>query len=268
MGAGGDRHLAGLRLQLDGIEKIREQIVATSGLSASDLRAISSQLSEDVASFRDHLRTSIRCEYLLIRNSLRDMPVAQLQTGGMDPPLDRLLKRNATTRLVFESSQAYFEAVGLDWTTYQRRTNPIMLAARDCSFGPLHTKALISGIAGGNLAGRRAWGAMVATNPTIMEHAFKTATVRDIALLQLAVRQFELANGRLPARLEELLPALIAEIPDDFFGGAKIRWVPSKQVFYSCGTDGLDDGGTIDPARMLSSKARDMGEHYWWKSSP
>jgi hypothetical protein len=64
----------------------------------------------------------------------------------------------------------------------------------------------------------------------------------------LAVERFRLQQGRWPDRLEDLVPALLQEIPRDPFDGAPLRFRRDKEgvAIYSVGPDGKDDGGAFD----------------------
>jgi hypothetical protein len=62
----------------------------------------------------------------------------------------------------------------------------------------------------------------------------------------LAVEQWRLAHGRWPDSLDELVPELLTEVPDDPFCDDKIRYRRTEDgvVVYSVGPDGQDDNGT------------------------
>lgn len=80
----------------------------------------------------------------------------------------------------------------------------------------------------------------------------------------LGVRVFELKNGRLPLGLEELVPSVLAEVPEDPVDGLPLRWNASTGRIYSVGKDGADNGGDFK-VRGREIENRDWGVVYpWW----
>jgi len=61
--------------------------------------------------------------------------------------------------------------------------------------------------------------------------------------LILALRLHAIDHGRLPGRLDDLVPELL---PADPFDGKPLRWVREKHLVYSVGADLADDGGSED----------------------
>ena len=61
----------------------------------------------------------------------------------------------------------------------------------------------------------------------------------------MAIRVYALANGREPASLAELVPALLPAVPVDPYSGKPLvyRLDPKGFVLYSVGPNGRDDGG-------------------------
>jgi hypothetical protein len=74
-------------------------------------------------------------------------------------------------------------------------------------------------------------------------------TTRSLLLADLGTRRFQIAHGRLPDSLEELVPKFLAEVPVDFMDGRPIRYrvENGRPVFYSVGDNGVDDGGNGIP---------------------
>ncbi|MCP4378795.1 MAG: hypothetical protein GY794_21790 [bacterium] len=70
---------------------------------------------------------------------------------------------------------------------------------------------------------------------------------RRMAAVALAVRMYQIDNGRRPDTLEQLLPDYLAKIPQDPMDepGTEIRYVndPDMPRLYSVGEDGRDGGG-------------------------
>ncbi|MCD6416745.1 MAG: hypothetical protein J7M08_08640 [Planctomycetes bacterium] len=68
---------------------------------------------------------------------------------------------------------------------------------------------------------------------------------RFSAVLALtALRCYRDAHGRLPQRIEELVPQYLDEVPRDPFDGKPLRYSKDKKIVYSVGTDLTDSGGS------------------------
>jgi len=65
----------------------------------------------------------------------------------------------------------------------------------------------------------------------------------SVAQLLLALKAYQMENGRLPDSLEELSPKYISQIPKDPFDGKPIKYLPEKKIIYSAGGDLKDSGG-------------------------
>lgn len=79
-------------------------------------------------------------------------------------------------------------------------------------------------------------------------HARTAARFRCIPVA-VAAERFRLANSRFPGALDELVPAYLAEVPRDPFGGKPIRITrtDSGMVVYSIGENMVDAGGKVMP---------------------
>jgi len=67
----------------------------------------------------------------------------------------------------------------------------------------------------------------------------------DMAMTALAIERYRLATGKVPERLEELVPQYIKEVPTDPFDGKPIRYKRTEPgyLLYSILEDGQDNGG-------------------------
>ncbi len=88
----------------------------------------------------------------------------------------------------------------------------------------------------------------------IVKEANNLAQVRT-AQAALAVERFRLARGKLPEKLDELVPQFLPTVPADPFDGQSLRYhrLAKGYVIYSVGSDGHDDGGREKPADWKSS---------------
>lgn len=71
----------------------------------------------------------------------------------------------------------------------------------------------------------------------------------------LAVERFRLAHGKLPEKLDELVPQFLSNVPTDPFDSEPLRFklMEKGYVIYSIGSDGEDNGGRERPADVKSS---------------
>jgi hypothetical protein len=67
----------------------------------------------------------------------------------------------------------------------------------------------------------------------------------ELARTALAIERYRLAGGKVPARLEELVPLYLKEVPSDPFDGNPIRYRRTEPGYrlYSISEDGQDNGG-------------------------
>ena len=64
--------------------------------------------------------------------------------------------------------------------------------------------------------------------------------------IMLACRLFELEKGRMPEKLEELVPQLLPAVPADPFDGKPMRYNADRKVIYAVGPDLIDSGGSTN----------------------
>ena len=67
----------------------------------------------------------------------------------------------------------------------------------------------------------------------------------ESAQVAIAVEHFRLDTGKLPERLDELVPKYMEKVPIDPFDGKPLRYkrLEKGYTIYSIGEDGKDDGG-------------------------
>jgi hypothetical protein len=59
----------------------------------------------------------------------------------------------------------------------------------------------------------------------------------------LALRAYQLTNGKLPSDLNALVPEYLDSVPVDDFDGQPLRYSPDRKIVYSVGQNLKDDGG-------------------------
>ncbi|MDL5055556.1 ankyrin repeat domain-containing protein [Oscillatoria laete-virens NRMC-F 0139] len=82
-----------------------------------------------------------------------------------------------------------------------------------------------------------------ATEPVIL--GARANTFRECAQIAIAIKRYQLAHGKLPDSLAQLVPAFIPEIPTDPFNRKPLQYGEENGGFYvySVGPDLTDDGG-------------------------
>jgi hypothetical protein len=88
----------------------------------------------------------------------------------------------------------------------------------------------------------------------IPKEAEASAQIR-LAITGIAVERFRLAQGRLPEKLDKLVPQFLSVVPVDPFDGQPLRYrrLEKGYVIYSVGRDGHDNSGRERPADTKSS---------------
>src|SRR5262249_22691219 len=101
--------------------------------------------------------------------------------------------------------------------------------------------------------------------------AFQTAvqneTLRQLALVAISVRRYELQHGgQPPSSLDFLVPQFLAAIPRDYFSTNTLRYrlVDGGPLLYSVGLDGKDDQGDATPAQTGQAPGLWVGRDIIW----
>ena len=155
-----------------------------------------------------------------------------------------LFKPNATLRLFAESFRELKNEI----------SQPAFVRS-DQIEARLQRRAQVGGFSGGfNRAGLDYFAARIRIYSALPD---KVALARAHHLLVqtlFAVRRYVQREGRLPGKLEDLIPVYLAEPPKDPFSGELLRYNPAKGVIYSVGTDLKDDGGHPDEVPLSDSE--------------
>jgi len=84
---------------------------------------------------------------------------------------------------------------------------------------------------------------MVSFGGVFQKRCLENFSVGGTQLL-IALKAYQIENGRLPGTLGELIPEYISEVPKDPFDGNPIRFSSTKKIIYSVGPDLKDSGGS------------------------
>jgi hypothetical protein len=80
--------------------------------------------------------------------------------------------------------------------------------------------------------------------------AVHAETERQMMLATIALKRFQLRQGKLPASLDALVPEFLPAAPYDYMSATPLRYrlkPDGSCVLYSVGEDGKDDGGDPTP---------------------
>ncbi|MCU0918423.1 MAG: type II secretion system protein GspG [Planctomycetes bacterium] len=93
----------------------------------------------------------------------------------------------------------------------------------------------------------------------VLELDLRTRAGLDLARTALALERYRLASGKLPERLEDLVPQYLAQVPLDPFDAQPIRYQRTGPGYrlYSVDADGRDNGG-------IEKTEANRGDPYDW----
>lgn len=96
---------------------------------------------------------------------------------------------------------------------------------------------------------------------SVVQKTLRMETARRVVVAAVALKRFQLARGKLPARLDELAPEFLRSFPIDPDDGKILKYHPNPDgtfLLYAVGEDGMDDGG--DPSVLSGASPLSF---YW-----
>jgi hypothetical protein len=83
---------------------------------------------------------------------------------------------------------------------------------------------------------------------------FQSRTQRNATRTLLALRVYELEQGKLPAALDELVVAgFLDKLPMDYFANAPLRYSKDKRTLWSVAENAVDDGGDAEKSSWIET---------------
>jgi hypothetical protein len=254
--------------------KGREGLQKSLSESSPNRKLLSSCLRElnDIKHLgREDIQFAFRMDYIYFKNSVLKMDRWQF-AGPSSPRLPGmenlwryatpvLFKPNRTLAKRVDLERPVIEGLGRSWKGGYD-------AFKEINRFSERTRA-VSGLArylNPNYGGEAVLAMSMDSSSSVVEMAMSTCGLFDQTRVMLALRIFEMDKGRLPERLDELVPGYLPVIPEDTFTGKPMLWSAEKQVVYSAGPDGIDDGGMVNEEKPR--KGADVGMRYWWKDKP
>jgi hypothetical protein len=101
---------------------------------------------------------------------------------------------------------------------------------------------------------------------TIEKYLWKLSDLemeRQLIVAAIALKRFQLHEGKYPARLQDLAPDYLATVPLDPMDGKPLRYQLKPDgtfLLYSVGEDGVDSGGDPTPSQLSDVRSKS-----WWK---
>jgi hypothetical protein len=229
-------YMVGLGWQSFGLENLAG-LARRTRLAAEDLKPIIEELGRLPPS-RDGLRDACRAEYVFFSTILDQRQGLELLDlrNSLPTAIERvgfvhryLFQPNRMRRLLAEHARTLIAAVSRS----HARAKPLGVTTSFSFSDP--------GCAGqilmeGTL--RRLGSCLLQLRMTDFEHS----AMRTL----LALEAFNAANGRLPASLDELVPAYLESVPLDPFDGKPLRYSAEKKTVHSVGEDLVDSGGSSE----------------------
>lgn len=90
--------------------------------------------------------------------------------------------------------------------------------------------------------------------------AMKELTLSQMVSTAIALKRYELRNGRPPATLASLVPEFLPRLPLDYMDGRPLRYQVNASgavTLYSVGEDGVDNGGVPAPLSEAPGQSAD-----------
>ena len=102
---------------------------------------------------------------------------------------------------------------------------------------------------------------LIGSLANLMRRAWVAQTTAEITRTAIAIKRYELREGKLPDALEALVPEFLSRVPVDYMDGKPLRYCMESDgefVLYSIGVDGRDGHGDATYATGTRSAPRDI----------
>jgi hypothetical protein len=97
-----------------------------------------------------------------------------------------------------------------------------------------------------------------------LRKAARIQTARNVVVIAIALKRYELKHQQLPNTLDELIPEFLKSVPTDYMDGQPLRYRRNGDgtfLLYSVGENGQDDGGNPAFPKYFQSS------NYYWQDS-
>jgi len=241
-------YLVGLTLRRMGLGLLREY-AAEMSLPPDALREYADRLAACPPS-NEGLARAIRAEYLLMANAVDQVSRGEMSLEGLargpsaieniTPPLAYRLHPNRTKRMFADTFRTLIDAAGQPYCkarprgeAWERGLDERHARLSAHWWSPLRPNAI----------GETMYCLLMPGYKGLFRQKAQSELSLRVTRLMLLLRAYKTARGRLPERLDVLVPATLDAVPTDPFDGKPLRYDPEKRILYSVGRDGEDTGG-------------------------
>jgi hypothetical protein len=240
-----------------------EEVIANGAFTEGQLQQIQIHLEPLTGCSPTDYAFALRGEYLSLKRSLpeaRQKGWGVMYDGSTPLPgiLGRMVKPNHTMRIDLALVRPVVAALTRSWREAQIANEQLSRDIQRLQSQIHKPRFYLDGNYGGKVL-------VIQTHTmtqSFLSRVLVTNAQHQEVFTMLALRRFELQYGRLPATLDELVPAYLPTAPIDPFSNAPLRWIVASKTLYSVGSNLTDDGGTIDPGKR--HRGDDAGSLYWW----
>ncbi|MEZ0385603.1 MAG: hypothetical protein ACAI34_00950, partial [Verrucomicrobium sp.] len=242
-----------------------EQTLSDGDAPDDVLKAAQAHLTHFPTASRAAFAFALQGEYLSFKRILPQVSregLGKLSDGTTPGPafLGHRIKPNQTLTLYLTHTQPLLECLDQSWLaafSVQQRLDQDLARLRN------EAKNL-SCYMDANFGGKALLLISLPVTARVLERCMMSEAWHGEVLIMIGMRRFELQHGRLPDKLDELVPDYLATVPEDPFNRVPLRWNSEFKAVYSLGSNCTDEGGAIDSLKR--SNGKDMGGYYWWSA--
>jgi hypothetical protein len=231
-GGGMLHYLVGSVIKWQGLESLR-RFADETRLPADKLRSITRQLKEFEAN-QDGLREALKVEYATQAAMFDGLP-GNVITNSSGQPV-------AAPRFIYSPTRSKAELATQIRLTIAAMTNCYAIGMKAIPTAKTNISTiwlLLRGNAVGTILNEMS----LTTREKILTRKCRENVSLRATRAVLALRMFQMANGRNAQSVEELIPDFLEAIPLDDFDGKPLRYSTGLNVIYSVSDNLTDDGG-------------------------
>jgi hypothetical protein len=153
----------------------------------------------------------------------------------------RFAKTNGSFQTAIANQKTELEALKLN------RTNDVFDFSTDPAKTDFHS-----------LLSQDAW-----STAAFFNKLMRIETAKQVTLAAIALKRYQLKNGKYPASLDSLVPEFVSIVPADPVDGETLRYQLNRDgtfLLYSVGENDLDNGGNPAPDIEIT------GSSYYWQN--
>jgi hypothetical protein len=241
-GGGILHYLVGSAIKSQGLESLR-RFADDTRLPADKLQSVTRQL-KDFEANQDGLREALKVEYATQADMFDGFP-SNVVTNSSGLPI-------AAPPFVYSATRSKAELAAQIRLTIAAMTNCYAIGMKAIPTAKTNVSPiwlLLRGNAVGTILNEMS---LSSREKILARKCRENASLRATRTV-LALRAFQMTNGRNPQSLEELLPDFLEAIPLDDYDGKPLRYSPSLKVVHSVGDNLTDDGGVQSTNRLKSA---------------